>query len=195
MLAVVMTKKGDARTVAGAATSAAEHKRRRRRRRPWGNLLGGKPIERSAYFGAEKVDLEDTARLIQYEMMVSLVRHYGIRGPVPTYPFAGVGDVGGWLWYQLALAIASELDDSLKIIDAKRPGKTAPRWRGVEGRVLVRQIEALRKIRPHRSFGWCLYQLRAKFPTYYGAIPSHQLKARYYEARKRQRGTKRSTNN
>ena len=190
-----MTKKGDARTVAGAATSAAEHKRRRRRRRPWGNLLGGKPIERSAYFGAEKVDLEDTARLIQYEMMVSLVRHYGIRGPVPTYPFAGVGDVGGWLWYQLALAVASELDDSLKIIDAKLPSKTTPRWRGVEGRVLVRQIRVLQEMRPHRSIHWCLDRLQKQFPTSYGEIPFRQLKARYYEAKKHQRGTKRSPNN
>jgi hypothetical protein len=127
--------------------------------------------------------------------MVLLLRHYNIVGHVPSYPIAGVGDSGWWCWYQLALAIAAELDDSLKIVESKPRGKTAPRWRGDEGRLLLRMVDLSRDQKPGRGTDWYLDRLQKRYPTYYGRIAFKQLKSRYYEALKHHRGTKHAHNN
>jgi hypothetical protein len=182
---VVVVPKKNAPHASGTA-------RQKRPKPPWGNFLGRKPIEGNAYVGAQKVELGEIARLQQYNRMVLLLRHYNIVGNVPTYPIARVGDSGWWCWYQLALAIAAELDDSLKIVEAKRPGKTAARWSGTEGRLLLTLVKVLRDSRPHRSLDWCLHQLQKVHP--YGQIPFKQFKSRYYDAVKYHGGTKRASN-
>jgi hypothetical protein len=115
------------------------------------------------------------------------------RSPVPIYPVAGLVDIDWLCWYQLALAIASELDDSLKIVDGLPPGKTAARWRGPEGAALIRLVDFLRSRRPKpkRSILWCLRELKKRLPNSY-RLPLDQLEARYYEARRHQRATKRA---
>jgi hypothetical protein len=52
---VIMPKKNAARTTAEAASG--KERRRRRRAPPWGDLLGGKPIERCDFLGDNKLDL------------------------------------------------------------------------------------------------------------------------------------------
>jgi hypothetical protein len=178
-----------------AGTASGQARRKRRQRPPWGNILGGKLIKRHAYVSGQKIDLGETfARQMQHIKMLSFMSHYGIVGQVPAFPIAGVGDVGWLSWYQLALAIASELDDSLKIVDAKPQGKTAPRWRGADGLVLLSSVDGLRQIRPNRPIRWCLLRLQKVHPKIYGHMPLDQLEARYYEAKRHHRTTKRARN-
>jgi hypothetical protein len=185
---VVMPNKNAPRAYAGTAIG-----KRRRRKPPWGRLLGGKPIEGNAYLGPVKVELGKSAGQQQYNRMLLLLRHYNIIiGYVPSYPIAGVGDSGWWCWYQLALAIAAGLDDSLKIVEVKRPGKTAARWSGTEGQLLLKLVKDLRESRPKRSIDWCLGRLQKVHPKYYGQMPFKQLKARYYNAWEYHHGTKRA---
>ena len=75
--------------------------------------------------------------------MLRLKGYYGIFGGDFDYPIKDLGPSDWVPWYKLALAIASELDESLKIVDAKPRSKTAPRWRGGEGRVLLSLVKAL----------------------------------------------------
>jgi hypothetical protein len=165
--------------------------RKRRSRPPWGKLLGGKPIERHYYLFDEKIAFtEGFIHQEQHRKMQRLLRHYGIVGHVPRYPVAGFGDTGWLVWYNLALAIASELDDSLHIIDAKPRGKTAPRWRGLEGHLLLRLVNALRESRPRRSVRWCLSRLRTAHPSGWGRMPLGQLLVRYHDAKRYHRITK-----
>jgi hypothetical protein len=160
-------------------------------RPPWGKLLGGKPIERYTYLFDEKIALgEGFMRQEQHRKMQRLLRHYGIVGRVPRYPIAGFEDASWLVWYNLALAIASELDDSLHIIDAKPRAKTAPRWRGLEGRLLLRLVDVLRKRRPRRSVRWCLHRLQTAHPSSWGRMTLAQLVVRYYEAKRYHRTTK-----
>jgi hypothetical protein len=160
-------------------------------RPPWGKLLGGKPIERHTYLFDEKIALDEGfVRQQQHLKMQRLLRHYGIVGHVPRYPVAGVGDTSWLVWYNLALAIASELDDSLHIIDAKPRGKTAPRWRGLEGHLLLCLVNALRESRPSRSVRWCLSRLRTAHPSSWGRMPLKQLLVRYHEAKRYHHSTK-----
>src|SRR5262249_28480969 len=170
----------------------------RRPRPPWGRLLGGKPIEQHEFIRGEKVDLgDDLAQQRQYFKMMRLLDHYRIVAPVPIYPVAGLVNIDWWCWYQLALAIASEHDDSLKIVDGLPGGKTAARWRGPEGAELIRLVDFLRNRRPEpkRSIRWCLRQVQQKiYPNSYGRMPLEQLVVRYYEARKHHRTTKRMHN-
>jgi hypothetical protein len=171
---------------AGRATN-----RKRRRAPPWGDLLDGKPIERQKYsLSGKKIDRSAHAREMQYSKMLRLAKYYGVPGwwPLET---GGLGDPVLQPWYQLALAIASELDESLRIVDARIPGKTAPRWRGPWGDVLVDVVDAqLRKIKPPRSIRWHLHRLQKKNPDSLGRMPLKQLVVRYYEAKKRHRTTK-----
>jgi hypothetical protein len=173
-------------TVVTMPQKRAVHAAKRRPRAPWGKLLGGKPIERHIFMQDERIDLGDELlREIQYWRMKSLLHHYGIPGHVPTYPVAGFDDSGWWRWYELALAIASELDDSLKIVDAPLRGKTATRWRGREGAELVRLVGIIKKARPNRSTRWCLRELQQKlFSNSYGQMSLDQLVVRYYEAKR-----------
>jgi len=173
-----------------AARERAKARRERRPRPPWGGILGGKPIPRFVWNFNKKIDLGEAAPILQYEKMLVLKKHYGIVGRVPSYPIAGVGNVDWLPWYQLAVAIASELDDSLKIIDPGPRGKTAPRWRGLEGRIFLRLVDAHRAVYPHRSVRWCIDQLRKRSPEY-GQIPLDQLVVRYHEAKRHHRATRR----
>jgi len=167
---------------------------RRRPRPPWGRLFGGKPIERHIFVRDEKIDLGDEfLREVQYLRMHALLQHYGIVGHVPPYP-KGLADRSWWCWYELALAIASELDDSLKIVDGRPPGKTAARWRGAEGAELIRLVDTIRKVRPNRSVRWCLREVKKIFPTSHGRMPLDQLVVRYHDARQHHRTTKRGRN-
>ena len=75
---------------------------KKRKLPPWGDLFDGKPIERDPrrdpiYGGPDKDALDE-----QFRRMCRLKEHYGI-------------ERSGW--YELALAIASELDASLTIDD------------------------------------------------------------------------------
>jgi hypothetical protein len=161
-------------------------RRKRRLRPPWRNLLGGKPIERQYFYFNEKRDIgEDHLRLMQHIRMRLLMDHYKIQGAVEAYPIKGVG-AATWLpWFELALAIASELDDSLKINDASLPGKTAPRWRGIEGQILLSLVDVWKKLRPKRPVRWCLQQMQKIDPNGFGRTPLDQLEVRYYEATRR----------
>src|SRR5262249_21421239 len=171
----------------------AAQQRKRRRSPPWGKSLGGKPIERHVFVQGEQIDLGDeAAREQQYFKMLLLRDHYGIGGPVPRYPVAGLVDPSWLYWYKLALAIASELDDSLKIVDGRPPGKTAARWRGAEGAELIRLVDMLRKKNPKKSINWCLQQLQRRM--FFSRMPLDQLVVRYYEARKHHGTTKRMRN-
>ena len=171
--------------------SHKQGQRKRRSRPPWGKLLGGKPIQRHTYLFDEKIALDEGfLRQEQHRKMQRLLRHYGIVGPVPGYPIAGFGDTGWLVWYNLALAIASELDDSLHIIDAKPRGKTAPRWRGLEGRLLLRLVDLLRKRTPRRSVRWCLRRLQTVHPSTWGRMTLDQLVVRHHEAKRYHRITK-----
>jgi hypothetical protein len=173
--------------------TSGQAQRKRRPRPPWGKLLGGKPIEQHEFIRGEKVDLcADLAQQMQHSKMMRLLGHYGIVAPVPIYPVAGLVNIDGECWYQLALAIAVELDDSLKIVAGVPPGKTAIRWRGREGAELVRFVDILRKVNPKRSINWCLQQVQRRiFPNSYGRMSLKELVVRYHEARKHHRTTKR----
>jgi hypothetical protein len=172
------------------ATHAAAHGKRRPRP-PWGKLLGGKPIERHVFIRDEKLDLdEESLRERQYLKMQGLFHHYGIVGYVPLYP-KGLADRSWWPWYELALAIASELDDSVKIVDGPRPGKTAARWRGHEGTELIRLVDMIKRVK-NRPDRWCLREVQKMFPTSHGQMPLDQLAVRYYEAKRHHRTTKRA---
>jgi hypothetical protein len=180
---VIMPKK----EVAHAAAA------KRRPRPPWGKLLGGKPTERHVFIRDEKIDLdEEFLRERQYFRMHALLQHYGIVGHVPLYP-KGLADRSWWPWYELALAIASELDDSVKIVDGPPRGKTAARWRGLEGTELIRLVDMIKRVK-NRSVRWCLREVQKMFPTSYGQMPLDQLVVRYHEARRHHRTTKRAPN-
>jgi hypothetical protein len=168
---------------------------KRRRRAPWGRLFGGKPIERHIFIGGERIDLDDELlQESQYVAMQSLLQHYGIVGHVPFYP-KGLADRSWWCWYQLALAMASEQDDSLKIVDGRPPGKTVPRWRGAEGASLIRLVDALKRAKPNRSIRWCLQEVQKKvIPNSYGGMTLDELEARYYDARRHHHTTKPARN-
>ena len=180
----------------------AAHARKRRPRSPWGKLLSGKPIERHVFKHDEKIDLEEFTQEMQYQRMLLLRDHYGIGGPVPRYPVAGLVDPSWLCWYKLALAIASELDDSLKIVDGTPRGKTAARWRGLEGAELIRLVDIIRKVKVKSkpsvrmpSVRGCLRVVQKRFPTSYGRMPFDQLVARYHEAKRHHRSTNRERNN
>src|SRR4029077_3940585 len=116
-----------------------------------GNILGGKPIVRHAFMFDRKIDRsEGTLRRLQYVRMVQLKRHYQIQGGEEhDFPIKGLAPAPWLPWYQLALAIASDLDDSLKTDGAQSRSKTSRRWRGgLEGSVLLDLVEIERERRP-----------------------------------------------
>jgi hypothetical protein len=153
-------------------------KRRYRRQPPWGKLLG-KPVERCATYSWDhegvRREIEQLATAEQFDKMVKLKEHYGIDG------------VTGWRpWYTLALRLAEELDDAIKIIDAPpRPtGKTAKKWRGVHGVALLRHVEEFRPSSIDGSDESALYELRKYMPDTYGKMPFRGLRRAYYDAQK-----------
>jgi hypothetical protein len=176
---------------AAAETSSGQGRKRRRRPPPWSKPLVASKLVRHIFVGDEKIELDaEFLREIQYFAMQSLLQHYGIVGHVPLYP-KGLADRSWWCWYQLALTIASKLDDSLKIVDGPPPGKTAPKWRGAEGANLIRLVDQLKSVKPNRSIRWCLRVVQQKvIPNSYGRMTLGELEARYYEARRHHRTTK-----
>ena len=177
----------------GKSRSVGKAISKRRLSPPWGKILGRKSIERQAYVFGEKLDLgEEHLRLEEYLKMLKLKKHYQSVGGDDEYPPQGIA-APGLHWYQLALAIARDLDDSLKIIDALPPGRTTRRWRGADGIFLVSLVEVWRKRRPKRSISWCLDQVRLNGPALLREMPRRALEARYFEA-KRHRATKRAFN-
>jgi hypothetical protein len=163
-----------------------------RRRPPWGELLGGKPIERQAWILGSRIEYEESCLASQqYSRMLLLKDYYGIVGGDHQYPTGGVGHIDWLPWYELALKIASDLDKSLKTVDAPRRGKTEARWRGSDGRVLLRTVDLIRENRPKQkcSIRWCLEQLRKKSPNL-RKMPLRQLETRYYEAKRHFAATK-----
>jgi hypothetical protein len=123
---------GQKQSVDSGDQSRPRSQPRRRRRPPWGNLLGGKPIERHVWTFNKKIDRpkQDLAKE-QHLRMLELVAYYGISGD-HQYPAAiGVAPAPGLAWYHLSLRLASELDPSLTIVDAPVPSRTATRWRGL----------------------------------------------------------------
>jgi hypothetical protein len=177
-------------TAKGARTGRSS---KRRRRPPWGNILGRVPIERRGWLFDEIIELDDNPiREEQYERMLRLKRYYGIEGGEHDPPVGVAPASVDWRpWYELALAVASELDESLKVVDTEpRPrGKTARRWRGTDGSMLLRLVDAVRETRPKRSIPWCLQEMQKRSPGL-AKIPLPQLVVRYHEAKKHFRATK-----
>jgi hypothetical protein len=125
----------------------------------------------------------------QYLRMLELLRYYGISGN-HEYPTAvGVAPAPGLAWYHLSVALASELDPSLTIVDAPTRPRTARRWRGLDGEVLVTLVETIKENRPGRSIRWCLREIQ-KYNGGLARYPLDQLYARYQEAKHRFRSTK-----
>jgi hypothetical protein len=162
---------------------------------PWGDLLGGKPIERQFWvFGKKREQPEQRLRAQQYVRMRQLMSHYGIVGADYALPIGGVAPAEWFPWYELALAIARDLDPSLQIVDAAEPRKTAPRWRGGrEGALLlgIVEFELERTVHQQRSIRWILERVRKRFPEF-GKMPIDELVARYYDAKNHRENTKRS---
>jgi hypothetical protein len=181
-----------------SARKRAARKRRRKSSPPWDRILGGKPIERHVWNFEEKIDFgEEHVRLMQFLKMLSLKRYYKIAGGDYEYPVKAVGVVPtDWIpWYELALAIASEFDDSLKIIDAPPRRKTTRRWRGgLEGSILLRLVDAYREAYPQRSVQWCLGRLQKHSPKSYGKMPLRTLVVKYQEAKRYRNAMKRTSN-
>jgi hypothetical protein len=171
-------------------------KRKRKSSPPWGKILGGKPIERNVWNFEEKIDLdEELVRSEQFSKMLKLKWYYKIvGGDNPPKPVGVVPAATDWIpWYELALAIASEFDDSLKIIDAPPHGKTTRRWRGgLEGLTLLHSVDALREAYPNRSLAFRLQRLRIALPKTYGKMPLKTLGVKYQEAKRYKNAMKRT---
>ena len=95
-------------------------------------------------------------------------------------------------WYQLSLRLASELDRSLTIIDAPPPSKTAPRWRGADGQLLLTLVETFKEMRPNRSIRWCLKEIQ-KYNANLQQYSLDELNTRYHEAKRHFGGTKKTS--
>src|SRR5271155_1866052 len=116
--------------------SARPNRSGKRQRPPWGDILGGKPIDRQDWYLNHKLDRSEAdIQREQYWRMLLLKNYYQIPGGEHGLS-VGVAPSDGIHWYVLALRIAAELDVSLNIVDAKPRGKTSPRWRGSQGRTL-----------------------------------------------------------
>lgn len=142
----------------------AKRKRRSRRKLPWPCL--GKPIERLGPYDWAN----DLARQGQYERMLKLKKHYGIEAEIGWKP-----------WYELALAIASEFDEGLKIVYREEPG--TPRWKGADGYALLKLVEVLREHYPDHSERWYLKKLIEK-NSWYGQFSLETLSVRLAEVKR-----------
>jgi hypothetical protein len=180
--------KRDAGSVGASAKSNA--RRKRRLRPPWGTILGGKPIERQAWYLNKRHNVKEVdIRREQYRRMLRLKDYYRIKGGDYDYPVRGVGPADWLPWYELALSIASEFDDSLKVVDAAPLRKTTARWRGMDGLILLKLVDIYRERHPRQSALWCLRKLHEQQPAFV-KMPLKQLVARYYEAKRHHRATK-----
>ena len=143
-----------------------------RRRTPWPRL--GKPIERPLsrpYSNKEYEEWsEGLARKWQYERMLQIKKHYGIEGERGWEP-----------WYNLVVAIVSEFDDGLKIVDTKVPNK--PRWKGADGYSLVKLVEVIQAEDRTRSERDCLGIL-IRENRWFGQFSVDTLSVRLAEAKR-----------
>jgi len=150
----------------------------RKRKRLWGDMLG-KPIERlwrRDYFKktpalAGMADLSEKKSFVdQYRKMCRLKEHYGAD-----------------CWYALALAIASEIDDGLKIIDPppRRTDKTAPRWDEAGRKYVLEIVDCLREEEGGEAkLEYLLMKMQQLSPDHYGKMKLSTLKTRYHEAKR-----------
>jgi hypothetical protein len=149
----------------------ARRKRVSRRRTPWPRL--GKPIERLFTYGQDDQWSDKHARDKQYLRMLKLKEHYGIEGVSGARP-----------WYELALAIASEFDEGLRVVDGKAP--KYPRWKGVDGKILIQMVKMVRRHHRDRenvTERFCLNEL-VKHTEWYSRFTLAALEVRYAEAKK-----------
>lgn len=146
-----------------------------RNRAPWSDLLG-KPIERLFPRNDRLGDYSERVAIDQqFDKMCRLKDHYGINS------------TGARPWYQLALALASELDDALTIVDPPpRPtGITRRRWRGAEGLQLLHQVEALNEEHGGEIKQEALLaELQELCPQRYGGITLNHMKKNYQDAKR-----------
>lgn len=173
------------------AVTSKRTKRKARQRPPWGKLADGKPIEDfGRTYHRVKVDdvsevghakkeknvrneFGESARQYQFKKMLLVKKYYGIEGE------------SGWRpWYDLALAIASEFDPSLKIVDPipEKTGKTAPRWRGTRGSLLIDEVAALGGGKGRGKVLAVLQLLREMCPDRYRTYSLNVMEANYYSA-------------
>ena len=154
--------------------------RKPKSRAPWGEeLLGGKPIERLLPLDDSLGDVcEKDATAEQYRRMCKLKEYYGIEGEAGWRP-----------WFQLTLAIASQLDDALTIIDPlpNPTGKTAKRWTGAEGMQLIEEIKALKEgceAAGKSCTDEALLVEHQELYDRYRKMPFEHLRANYYAAKR-----------
>lgn len=133
----------------------------RKQKPPWGDILG-KPI---AYH------FKDIAKVEQTEKMLQLKKLYGAAD-----------------WYELALKIASELDDALTIVDPPPKGKKAPRWAGAEGMQIINEVRIVRETLEaetgHQVSDEAVLADLQEFSTRYRKMKPATLKAGYLAAKR-----------
>jgi hypothetical protein len=112
---------------------------------------------------------EKFVRRQRYERMLELKKYYRIKGEDAN------------AWYELAVAVASEFDDGLKIVDYKPPTRRS--WKGANGYQLVQEVQALKETTKLRTDLECLRYIKAE-QTNYNDMPLPELVARYAEAKK-----------
>ncbi|HXF53401.1 MAG TPA: hypothetical protein VNK52_04685 [Hyphomicrobiaceae bacterium] len=146
---------------------------------PWGKIGDGKPIERIKLgSGVPQFEkwADEEAKAEQFRRMRRVKEYYGIR------------EEKGWRpWYDLAVALASERDPALTVVDAKPPrtDRTAPRMRGPEGVMLVEQIQCMREDYEALGVKQKLIALLAEHQqecSRYRHIPLKDLERMYYRA-------------
>lgn len=159
----------------------------KKRRPPWGEIFDG-PIERLF-----SIDHPKYGEMAQSDATVELVRrlsrvkeeHYGINGDT------------GRAWLEFALKLGAELDKALTITEPKpKPsGKTARKWAGVEGILLIENVNATweAQCREQRKAGKpenevtlesVFTELKDLGRSRYGEMSIDELRARLHDAEK-----------
>jgi hypothetical protein len=155
----------------------------RKPKRPWGDL--GKPIERFIRRDDERHGeaAQNDAFAEQYRKMCRLKKEqYGIEGETGWRP-----------WYELALALALERDDGLKIIDPppRRTDEKAAKWRGAEGLQFLDEIDAIREDMEaevgHKVSDEAVLAEHQEACERYSKMKFETLKKNYYEAQRHHR--------
>jgi len=152
---------------------------------PWGERLG-RPIER--FIRRDDPQHGEAAKndtiAEQYRKMCRLKAHYRIEGETGWRP-----------WYELALALALERDDGLKIIDPppKPTHKRATKWRGAEGLRFLKETDALREAMEaevgHKVSVEAVLAEHQQVCSRYRDMDLQELEKNYYEAKRHHRKT------
>jgi hypothetical protein len=147
---------------------AKQRKRRSRRKLYWPPL--GDPIP---CFGSEE-HFKQQAEAEQYSRMLRLKDHFKIEG-----------NVGGKPWYALALVVASNFDEGLKIRPYAEPkGETAPRWKGAPWQQLKAEVAAVRHHNTDKRERWCVRWVYEQLPHRFGDLSFEDFYKRYTEAKR-----------